>query len=428
MKKNAQIVFLIILSVVLIPGIFAAGGQDTAQAEEIVTLRIYAQYSNDSEKFPYDYAEKALAIEMPNVKLELDIISDVPETRLRTYAAAGNLPDIFQAASSIITQFIESGDIAQLDKYVAEAGVINFLSDATKPSYYHEDGHTYAIPREGQYASAIFYNKDLFKEHGIKVPENFEEMIMAFKALTENDVIPIALFAKNGFPGVQLFDMLLTREMPGGLLNIDAGINKVTEEAFKKAAVKLKQLVDEGLMYRGAFNTEYDEALALFTQGQAAMLVNGMWAVKDLGEMMGDSVDILPSYYPLADAGKEAQAEWHMSGGTVIHDGFSVNSGSENLELASRVAVFFGRKYAEGKTVGYGYPPLYTDTPEIELKLSAIHNKALTDSSKYKSTSAFPWQITNPELAIVIEDSVNSILAGKISPEEFVLEIEKVTN
>jgi len=38
-------------------------------SEEEATLRIYAQYSDDDTKVPYDYAVKQLAIAYPNVKL-----------------------------------------------------------------------------------------------------------------------------------------------------------------------------------------------------------------------------------------------------------------------------------------------------------------------------------------------------------------------
>jgi raffinose/stachyose/melibiose transport system substrate-binding protein len=64
--------------------------------EEIITLRIYAQYSDDDTKIPYDYAVAELAKDYPNVKLELDIQAQDDGQKLQTYAATGNLPDIFQ--------------------------------------------------------------------------------------------------------------------------------------------------------------------------------------------------------------------------------------------------------------------------------------------------------------------------------------------
>jgi len=426
MRKGARTLSVLLLAAAFTTGIHAGGQQDAAASEGPVTLKIYAQYSDDSEKLPYDYAEQALAMEMPDVKLELDIRGQDDDMRLRTYAAAGNLPDIYQANTTIIGQFIESGDIALLDDYVAEAGLTELVTEAAIPSLFHEDGHTYAIPTSGKYASAMYYNKDLFAQYGVKVPENFEEMEAAIKVFAENDVIPLAIFAKENWPGVQLYDMLVTRQQPGGLLKIDSGANSITEEAYKDAAVKLERLVDAGLMARGAFNTSYDEALALFTEGQAAMFLNGMWCVKDLGERMSDSVDILPYYYPLADAGQEGQSEWHMSGGSVKHDGLSANSGSSHQELASRVTVFFAHKYAEGKTVKMGFPPLFTDTPETEVSLTPIHLRALQEAVNYKSTSGFPWHIATPETRTAIEDGVARMLTGDYSADEFIRDLDKL--
>jgi raffinose/stachyose/melibiose transport system substrate-binding protein len=67
-----------------------------------VKLRIYAQYADEDTKTPYDYAVAELKKEMPNVELELDIQAQDDGQKLKTYAATGNLPDIFQAGLDII--------------------------------------------------------------------------------------------------------------------------------------------------------------------------------------------------------------------------------------------------------------------------------------------------------------------------------------
>ena len=76
-----------------------------------VKLRIYAQYADEDTKTPYDYAVAELKKEMPNVELELDIQAQDDGQKLKTYAATGNLPDIFQAGLDIIDTFKKSNNI-----------------------------------------------------------------------------------------------------------------------------------------------------------------------------------------------------------------------------------------------------------------------------------------------------------------------------
>src|SRR5665647_1992924 len=84
-------------------------------SEEEATLKIYAQYSDDDTKVPYDYAVEQMAIAYPNVKLELEVQAQDDGQKLMTYAATGNLPDIFQVSSAQIENFKESGNIMVLN-------------------------------------------------------------------------------------------------------------------------------------------------------------------------------------------------------------------------------------------------------------------------------------------------------------------------
>ena len=74
-----------------------AAPEEAEVSEEKVVLDIYAQYADDDTKVPYDYAVEKLAEEYPNVELNLIVQAQDDGTTLKTMAATGQLPDIFQA-------------------------------------------------------------------------------------------------------------------------------------------------------------------------------------------------------------------------------------------------------------------------------------------------------------------------------------------
>jgi len=122
------------------------------------------------------------------------------------------LPDIFGTNLNLIRTFQESGNILQLDPYVKELGVDEIFLDSAKSTLYDEDGHIYAIPNDTAWVSGLFYNKAVFEKYDVTPPKNIDELVAAVEVFRKNDIIPLAIFAKEKWPGVQLFDMIASRE------------------------------------------------------------------------------------------------------------------------------------------------------------------------------------------------------------------------
>jgi len=219
----------------------------TAVSSDKVVLRIYAQYSADDEKQPFDYAKEQMKKVMPNVDLDLEVMAQDDNQKLKTYAATNNLPDIFVATTDIIESFKKSNNILNLNKYVKELGIENQFLPSSIPLLKDAKGDTWAIPDAGQFAALLYYNKDVFTKNGVKVPTNYAEFLSAVKTFKAKGVVPLALFAKEKWPGVQLFDILASREDPKGITKLDLGEGKASDLAYKNAATKLLELVKAGL-------------------------------------------------------------------------------------------------------------------------------------------------------------------------------------
>ena len=388
-----------------------------------VVLRVYAQYSTDDEKQPFDYAKAQMKNIMPNVELDLEVMAQDDNQKIKTYAATKNLPDIFVATTDIIESFKKSNNILKLDTYVKELGIEEQFLPSSIPLLKDAKGNTWAIPDAGQFAALLYYNKDVFTNNGVNVPTNYAEFLSAVKKFKANKVVPLALFAKEKWPGVQLFDMLASREDPKGITKLDLGQGKASDPAFKNAATKLLELVKAGLLPQGAFNLSSDDAGAQFKQGKAAMYLSGAWSMSDLGSM-GENVGIL--YYPLADKNNASSAKWNMSGGG-YNSGLAVSPYSKNKDIAAKYACQFALKFAEGRILKRGDPnPILKNTPKPENGYNSIQQQYVNDSASFKTMTCFDWGITNAKFKASIEDEVNTLLSGDYTVADFVKNIDKV--
>lgn len=390
--------------------------------EENIVLRVYAQYSDDDTKIPWDYMISELAKEMPGVTLELDIEAQDDNAKIKTMAAIGKLPDIFRAQGSLIQTLKESDNILELDDYVISTGFKDRMIDSAMNCLYDTDGHVYAFPYAGNEYELLYYNKALFEQYGIKVPTTYEELETAITVFRENNIIPLAIWAKEKWPPVALFDMIASRFDNAGITKLDNGYAKASDEAYKKAAEQMARLVDMGLLPDGCTSMAYDQSAELFYSGKAAMFMNGQWEIPQATERLGDKVDWM--YYPSYDAESYEASKYVFSGSGGLN-GFAVSPYSEHKDLAAEVAAFMALKYAECKFAKRGSAMVATkvDLP-VEKEYDPMMVKLLADVPKLKGT-AFTWYLTNPRFGAAIEDAAQALCLPNASVDEFVKNVDR---
>jgi raffinose/stachyose/melibiose transport system substrate-binding protein len=387
-------------------------------------LRIYAQYSDEDTTVPYDYAVAELAKAFPNVTLELDIQAQDDGQKLQTYAATGNLPDIFQVGSTQIETFKESGNIMVLDDVAKSTGFLDKAHPSAENIIYNKDGHIYAFPYAGNELVLWYYNKAIFEEFGVKVPETYEELLQAIKVFNENDIIPMSIFAKEKWITTAMYDVFATRFAPEGITKLDAGEGSATEDAYQMAADTLQELVEAGMFPEGATNLNYDQAASLFYEGKAAMFLNGQWEIEGSTEKLGDDVDWM--WYPVME-GYEANA-FALSGGGAP-GGYAVNPNGEHKELAAEVAAFISEKYCEAKYMKRSNPILALQIDESiqpEKPFPAMMEKLANEMGTITSTTKFAWGLSNPQFKVAIEDQSQFLLTPDYTPAEFIEELDKI--
>lgn len=386
-------------------------------AEEQITLDIYAQYADDDTKVPYDYAVKELEKKYKNVKLNLIVQAQDDGATLKTLAATGQLPDIFQAGTEIINSFRETNQVMVLNDVAKKTGYTDKLFPSTKELAYADDGNMYAFPYAGQEYVLWYYNKALFKQCGLEVPKTYDELLNCIKVFKENDIVPMSLFGQEGWITTAMFDAIATRYTANGIKDLDLAKADINDKAYVDAIQTLEKLVKAGLFQNDVTSTNYDQASELFLSGKAAMFLNGQWYIEDATKKLGEDVDWM--YYPSYDeASYEAGKTAFAGGGST--SGYAVNPDGKHAELAAEVAEFLSEKYCEAKVM-YRHNPLVALNTGVKSEdaLPAMMQKLNDAIPSVKTMTKFTWGLTNSVFNDGIQTETQGVISGQYKAEEF---------
>ena len=412
MKK----LFAMLLAVMMIFGC-------TAMAEEKVVLSIYAQYADDDTKVPYDYAVEKLAEAYPNVELELIVQAQDDGATLLSLAAAGNLPDIYQTGSGIFSTLRQSNQMMVLDEVAQKTGFTSKVYETCKEFLYSADGHIYAFPYAGHEYVLLYVNKALFDQYGLEIPTTYDELKACAEVFNANGIVPLALFAQEGWNAAAMYDIVATRYNAGGIKALDTGAAKITDEAYVNAANVVADLAQAGVFQTGATSTNYDQASEMFLNGKAAMFINGQWYIPDATKALGDNC-IWIAYPSYDEESYEASKTAYAGSGSV--SGYAVNPDSANADLAAEVAAFISEKYCEAKITLRSSPLVALDVGMTNENLDPMMQELVATIPTMTSTTAFTWGLTNATFTEAIGTWSQALISGEYTAEEVIEEIASV--
>ena len=218
--------------------------------------------------------------EHPNVEIEIqgtDINEHINKTKMA--AQSDSLPDLFYIKTGVAREMIEAGQIADItddimaDQSFAE-GFLDGMTDVLEV-----DGRIYGLPCEVQ-ANGIWYNKKLFEQCGLEIPETYEELLNVCKVFRENGIIPMARGAKDTYSVWALTNMFCRFGFFDHIDAVLAGEEKWNNPDYLKFYEKLREMTELGMWPDNVSSIGYWEATELFMGEQAAMLDSGVWDTK----------------------------------------------------------------------------------------------------------------------------------------------------
>ncbi len=133
-------------------------------------------------------------------------------------------------------------------------------------------------------------------------------------------------------------------------------------------------------------------------------------------------------YYPLQDADITDIAQWQMSG-AISPEGLAVSSSSPYKDILAEYVCRFNYHRAIAGFLYNGDVDLLFE-PEYypekrETPINHLQEEYASNSGNFKTTTSFPWDLTNSVFQTALEDNVAKIMAGRLTAKEFINEMIK---
>jgi len=262
-------------SLLVFPGMSAAQKFDW-QAFKGTSIRVMANKNVSGEAIQSQVPEFE---KLTGIKVTYETFTEDQHRQkvlLELAAGTGAVDVIHTATAQEGLKFWRSGWYEPLEEYLKNPRLTDptfDLNDISKPAL---EGNTYdgklvALPTTQQ-TTMLYYRKDLFEKHKIKVPQNFQELEETAKKLHNTEdggqkVVGIVLRGKKAAATSQWAPYLFS--MGGTWLTKDGKPAINSPEAIKAFDLYGRLLRNYGPP--GAVNYHWYEAVSLFVQGKAAM-------------------------------------------------------------------------------------------------------------------------------------------------------------
>lgn len=277
-------------AVLAMTALAALAGCSAGDDADVTTLNFFQFKGEAREDFDRIIAD--FEAENPDIKVVQNQVADA-DTIIRTLLVKDKAPDVITlngngnfgrlAGAGVFYDFSDEPVLQTINPAVQD-----ILDDLGNKS-----GEVNSLGYVNN-ANGIIYNVDIFEEQGIAVPETWDELIAACEQLQAAGIQPIYATLADSWTSVPSFNGLGAYAVQDGFFDqmreegenvgpdSPASFSKDFQEPLTRE-LELYGYAQEG--YRGA---TYDDGNAAFARGEAAMLLQGIWAVNGIKQVNPD--------------------------------------------------------------------------------------------------------------------------------------------
>ncbi|NPV87813.1 MAG: extracellular solute-binding protein [Anaerolineae bacterium] len=391
------------------------------QAEKVTITWWHIQVADDQKALWQGMADEYMAAH-PNVNIEITVLeNEAFKTKLTTVMQSGNPPDIFQSwGGGTMNEYAKAGLLKDITAELDKDGWRDTFSPGALGVYSY-NGVNYGVPRDMGMVG-FWYNKDLFKKAGIETPPTtWTEFLEDIQKLKSAGITPIALGEGDKWPGAFYWEYLAVRI--GGQAAFDAAYSRkgaFTDAPFVEAGTKLQELVALQPFQNGFLGATWPDEQVEMASEKAAMDLMGQWApgaFKDASvdkKGLGDKLGWFP--FPMVEGGAGDPAD-ALGGG----NGFVIgkNAPPEAVDFLKYISSVESQ-IAQAK-IGLSVPVVKgAEVGLTDPSLIAVQKGAA--AAKY--FQLYYDQALPPAVGSVVNDSVQGLFAGTLTPQQAAQAIE----
>ena len=302
---------------------------------EPLNILVWGTATEEPSKSQYEGAIARFMEDYPNITIELvNQQNDNYKQQLVVAMSSGQCPDMYQHwGGGPMAEYYESGFVNDITEMYNTYDHPAFIEASIAQSTYEDK--ILAIPFGGLSGCDIFYNKTIFEEVGVEVPETIDELEAVCDKLLEAGYTPFSLANSPGWTGSMYFMYLVARH--SGNDEFDAAYTQegsFTSDAFIYAGEKIQEWVEKGYFPEGVNSLSPDDSqdLALLYDNTCAMMLHGSWVTTSMNTDNSEwyTTNIGAFRFPEDAEAAANGVPQDVEVGTAIGNGFSFNCWNED--------------------------------------------------------------------------------------------------
>ncbi|HEY5586217.1 MAG TPA: extracellular solute-binding protein [Ruminiclostridium sp.] len=402
-----------------------ASASSAAPAEK-VTLSVFGMFNTpdaDANLKSFDVMKKKFVADFPNVTFkEEQIPHDEFETKMKTYAAANELPNVFELKGTMIPGLVDNSQIVEIDPIIAMAPG---LKEGYKAGVFDDflyKAKAYAAPFQMGNNHNVFWNEEIFKECGIDAfPTTWKDFLGAIEKIKAKGYVPIAMGNKGKWVAESLiYNTIVYRYAP-----VDWYLNLRDGKGAKWTDTEIVEATNEfaKMAKNGTFNTDMNsidniQQCTLYYNKKAAMFIEGFWAVDPVcAEAPADVLKATHiAQFPAVEGAKgagnvnQAAAGWGWAVSSNLSDG-------QKTAVANFIKYATGVDYANLVVANRGLPAS-KPTKVDKASMPALYSELLKLNDESVFAPVFDVQLA-PNVVDALYSNMQELLIGSMSGEKY---------
>lgn len=302
----------------------------TAYASELV---ITFDDLNPAPKAAFEAAVEAFKAANPDINVTANNGDREAHKNTIRSALQNDAPDVITwYPGNRMAPFVDAGLFMDISDLWATDPNLSTNFEAIKPTM-SRDGKQWGVPYS-YYQWGIYYRKDIFDLLNLEEPTTWDEMLAACDTMKENGVTPFTIGTQFLWTAAGVFDYLNLRTNGYEVHNaLTAGEIKYTDDRIRATFANWETMLERCSFVDNHATMSWQDAIAPFANGDAAMYVMGNFAVEQFKNagLTDEQIDFFqfPEITPGIPRAEEAPA-----------DAFFIPANATNVENAKKFLAF----------------------------------------------------------------------------------------
>lgn len=273
--------------------LFSGCGSQSDNGKVVIEL---VHYKPEAVRY-FEEVEEQFNSSHDNIELKISSPNDAV-TVLKTRFIREDNPDIIGIGGDFnYANFIDADILMDISDFDGLKSIKQTYLDIGENLKFVPVKGVYGVPYMSN-AAGILYNKDMFTEHGWKIPETWNELISLCEEIKNAGILPFYMGYKDTWTCLSpwnsaassLADAEVCKEVNKG--------NTTFSKEYVTVAEQMKALLKYGPDEPVAYS--YNDACTAFARGESAMFMIGSYAVPQIKTVNPD-LNIDSFVYPAAD-------------------------------------------------------------------------------------------------------------------------------